>query len=204
MKTINSTSNFFRQCITATAFITFSGICFSGSLSPLVDDFNDAEKNSLGIQRQYMNDSVAGGSTTTKHSVSQGVLSVSGEIVPPRGQPGWASSVLLLEQQGLPQDISAFHGIRLLVKVNKGNLTISANSSEVTNFDYHSAPVAVAPDGKYHEVKIPFTSMKRAWSEQTKLNTKTLTGLSIVAYSLQADTFEFEVDEVSFYTIGAN
>jgi hypothetical protein len=48
-------------------------------------------------------------------------------------------------------------------------------------------------------VKIPFTSMKRAWSEQTQLNTKTITSFSISAYGLQKSAFDFEVDEVSLY-----
>jgi hypothetical protein len=69
----------------------------------------------------------------------------------------------------------------------------------VTNYDYHAAPIAVAADGKFHEVKIPFESMKRAWSEQTPLNTATLNSLSIVAFSLQPASFDFELDEVSFY-----
>lgn len=208
MKTINNTikktNNIVRRCLTAAALMTVSSACFGGTLSPLVDDFNSTKNNSLGIQRQYMNDAMMGGSTTTEQNVSQGILSVSGTIVPPRGQPGWASSVLPLNQQGLPQDASAFHGIRLLVKVNRGNISISAASTEVTNFDYHAAPVTVTPDGKYHEVKIPFSSMKRAWSKQTSLNTETLTSLSIVAYALQADAFAFEVDEVSFYTVGTD
>jgi hypothetical protein len=41
--------------------------------------------------------------------------------------------------------------------------------------------------------------MKRAWSEQTPLNTKTISGLSIVAFALQKADFDFEIDEVSFY-----
>lgn len=169
------------------------------TLDPLVDDFSDAQDNSLGIPRQFVNDTVAGGGTATVQSVSEGVLSVTGEIVPARGQPGWASSVLLLDPQGLPRDASTFEGIRLLVKVNKGNLSISANSTDVTNFDYHAAPVTTASDGKFHEVKIPFASMKRAWSEQTPLNTKTISSLSIVAFDVQKGSFDFEVDEVGFY-----
>ena len=41
--------------------------------------------------------------------------------------------------------------------------------------------------------------MRRAWSEQTELNTTTLSGLSIVAFSLQAAAFDYELDEVGFY-----
>jgi len=209
MKTRNTTAYFFSNSLSVTALLAFSLASFScvfiscasfaGSLNPAIDDFSDIKDNSLGIQRQFINDSVAGGSTTTEQLVSEGVIFLKGEITPPRGQPGWASTVLPLDAQSLPRDASAFEGIRLRVKVNTGNISISANSTEVTNFDYHAAPVTVTADGKFHEVKIPFTSMKRAWSEQTQLNTKTINSLSIVAFSLQKSAFNFELDEVSFY-----
>lgn len=107
--------------------------------------------------------------------------------------------VLPLDSQSLPKDASAFEGVRLLIKINSGSMSISANSTEITNFDYHAAPIAVAADDKFHEVKIPFAAMKRAWSEQTPLNTKTINSLSIVAFGLQKSAFDFAVDEVSFY-----
>ena len=173
----------------------------AGSISTnaKIDDFSDATNNSLGIARQFLNDTVAGGNTTTEINVVEGVIRLKGEIVPPRGQPGWASSVFPLDTQGQPLDASEFNGVRLLVKVNEGNISISANSIEVTNFDYHAAQVLVAADGQFHEIKIPFNSMKRAWSEQTPLNTKTISGLSIVAFALQKANFDFQIDEVSFY-----
>ena len=127
------------------------------------------------------------------------MLSGKGQISPPRGQPGWASTVLLLDPQGLPQDASAYEGIRLLIRVNKGNVSISANSSEITNYDFHATPVARQSDGEFHVVEIPFAKMKRGWSEQTPLNTKTLTSLSLVAFDVQKGSFDFEIDEVSFY-----
>jgi hypothetical protein len=99
----------------------------------------------------------------------------------------------------VPQDASKFEGIRLLIKVDKGSISVSANSAEVTNYDYHAAMVAVQSDGKFHEIKIPFTSMKRAWSEQTELNTATISALSIVAFGMHRTHFDYEIDEVSFY-----
>lgn len=179
--------------------LAFSCLSVAESLSPAIDDFSDVKNNNLGLPRQFLNDSISGGSTTTEQHISEGVLYAQGDIIPPRGQPGWASVVLLLDPQNLPRDASAFVGIRLRIKMNSGNLSISANSTEITNFDYHAAPVAVAADGKFHEVKIPFASMKRAWSEQTTLNTKTISSISISAYGLQKSVFDFELDEVSFY-----
>ncbi len=181
------------------SLLSFCSASYSSELTPLVDDFNHATSNSLGITRQFLDDTIAGGKTKTEIKIIDGKLNIKGEIVPPRGQPGWASSVLLLEQQGLPQDASKFKGIRLLLKVDSGNISISANSSEITNFDYHTAPVSVKADGQFHEVKIPFVSMKRTWSEQTSLNTSTISSLSIVSFGLQATSFNYAVDEVGFY-----
>jgi len=199
MNAINSLILVARKTIVAVICITGLNSAIAGTLEPTVDDFNDPNINSLGIARMFINDTSAGGQTSTQQSVTGGVLSAKGEILPPRGQPGWASAVLLLDPQGLPQDASAYEGIRLLVRVNKGNLSVSANSSEITNFDYHAALVTRQSDGKFHEVRIPFSEMKRAWSEQTPLNTSTLTGLSVVAFDLQKGTFDFEIDEIGFY-----
>jgi hypothetical protein len=189
----------FNRHLSLVAILTFSSASFGGGLSPLIDDFSDATNNNLGIPRQFLNDTLAGGSTTTAQEVVQGIITAKGEIIPPRGQPGWASMVLPLDSQSLPKDASAFEGVRLLIKINSGSMSISANSTEITNFDYHAAPITVMADGKFHEVKIPFAAMKRAWSEQTPLNTKTINSLSIVAFGLQKSAFDFAVDEVSFY-----
>ncbi len=152
-----------------------------------------------GPPRSSPNDTAAGGGTRTRHSVKGGVLSAKGELLPPRGQPGSASIVLPLNPQGRPQDASAFEGVRLHVRVNQGNLSVSANSSEITNFDYHAAQIARQSDGAFHEVKIPFDTIKRAWSEKTPLNPGTIASLSLVAFDIQKGSFDFEIDEVGFY-----
>lgn len=164
-----------------------------------VDDFSDPKKNSLGVERQFIDDTTAGGRSTTQHAFENGVLSAKGNLVPARGQPGWASIALPLNAQELPEDASAYQGVRLVLRVNKGNLSVSANSTEITNFDFHASIVVLKNDGEFHEVKIPFSEMKRAWSAQTKLNTKTLNSLSLVAFGLQKGPFDFEFDEVGFY-----
>jgi hypothetical protein len=199
MKTLNSPVLKLSQAFALTSLLTFSSATLCASLPSLIDDFSNEKDNNLSLARQFMSDTVAGGSTQVEPTISAGILQVTGKIVPPRGQPGWASSILPLSQEGRLEDASQFIGIKLLVKIHSGNMSISANSTEVTNFDYHAALLLVAADGKFHEVKIPFESMKRAWSEQTSLNTSTLNSLSIVVFSLQPASFAFEVDEVSFY-----
>ena len=185
----------------STASVVFATpIAIANDNTPsVIDDFSDSVLATTGHERQFLDDSLAGGSTSAKHTIDSGVLHVTGELVPPRGQPGWASSVLPLNTVGLPFDASAHTGIKLRLKVSKGNVSVSANSTEVTNFDYHAVSVAVRADGQFHEVTIPFSDMKRMWSEQTALNPKTLNSLSIVAYSMQKAAFDFEVDDVRFY-----
>ena len=85
------------------------------------------------------------------------------------------------------------------VKIHTGSLSVSANSTDITNFDYHTAVVMASADGRFHEINLPFDSMKRTWSEQTQLNTKTINSLSIVAFSLNKAPFDYAIDDVSFY-----
>lgn len=165
----------------------------------LVDDFSNSLNNSLGLPRQIMDDKMVGGKTTAAAQVNNGVMHLKGTIEPPRGQIGWASAILLLDPEGKAVDTSAYKGIRLLIKVNHGQLSVSANSTEITNFDYHSAVIATPTDGKFHEVKIPFDSMKRTWSEQITLNKQSINSISLVAFSLQKAPFSYEIDELSFY-----
>ncbi len=189
----------FIQPLLLSTLLASANISFGSGMAPTVDDFNDSQHTSMGFPRYFLNDTMVGGDTKTEQEVTKGVISTKGEIIPPRGQPGWASIALPLAAQGTPKDSSAFEGVRLLIKVNSGNISVSANSTEITNFDYHVAPVAVVADGKFHEIKIPFAAMKRSWSEQIPLNTKTLNSISITAYDMAKGSFDFAVDEVSFY-----
>lgn len=197
-----------RNFLAMVSFVTVASFCFTGSSiaevsstngTAIIDDFNDPNNNTLGTPRQFFSDTVAGGNTTAETKVAEGVMHLKGKIEPARGQPGWASTVLLLNPKGQAINAKHFSGVRLLVKVIQGNLSVSANSVEVTNFDYHTAQLNVVPDGKFHEIKVPFDSMKRAWSEQTTLNTETINSISIIAFDLQKSQFDFSVDEVSFY-----
>lgn len=200
MYKINTTYKLLIKSLTVILLPILSTLCYAETLPALIDNFSNTTNNTLNIPRQFMNDSIAGGSTKTRQTTSQGILSVSGNIVPPRGQLGWASSVLVLDPKGLPKDASRYTGVRLIVKIKKGNLSVSANSAKIDNFDYHSALITTSTKNTFHEIKVPFSSMKRSWSEQTELDPKTLTSLSIVAFSPQSASIDFELDEVGFYT----
>ena len=185
-----------------TLIATLSLVATAATASPapqLVDDFGNPDVNSLGLPRLFADDSSVGGKTTTNYKIIEGALIAKGAIKPPRGQPGWASTVFLLEATGQPQDLSQYKGIQLKIRIQKGNISISANSSEVTNFDYHATAIARKAGDDFQNVKIPFSSMRRAWSEQTALNTKTIASLSLIAFDLQPGSFAFEVEEIRFY-----
>ncbi len=63
------------------AILTFSSASFGGGLSPLIDDFSDATNNNLGIPRQFLNDTLAGGSTTTAQEGAKGIISAKGRNI---------------------------------------------------------------------------------------------------------------------------
>ncbi len=164
----------------------------------LLDDFSDVQNNSLGIPRMIIDDTTAGGKSTSTQTVADGVLSSAGDLAPPRGQPGWVSLILLLGENGTPVDISQYEGVRMNIHVTKGMLSLSVNSTDVQNFDYHAAMIEAGGKG-FKEVKIPFKSLRRAWSEQTKLNAESVASVSLVAVGLQPGSFAFEIDEIGFY-----
>jgi hypothetical protein len=164
----------------------------------LLDDFSHNVRTSVGIDRVVVTDSSTGGSSQLRQSVADGVLTAEGEIKPGRGQLGWVSLVLLLSSTGEPVDLSRYEGIRLRVRVRKGMVSLTANSTEIKNFDFHASLVPRKGD-EFHEVRVPFRDMKRAWSEQTPLNPATINSISLVAVDLQKGAFAYDIDEVGFY-----
>lgn len=184
--------------LTSIAALVFSAASWAGDASALLDDFSNTTRTSIGADRIIMADTTAGGGSSIDQKLTDGVLASVGEIVPARGQPGWVSMVLLTSPNGEAVDLSQYEGIRMRVRVGKGMLSVSANSSEVVNYDYHASIVPHTGDG-IEEVFIPFKDMKRAWSEQTSLNSATIVSVSLVAVGMQKGSFDYDVDEVGFY-----
>jgi hypothetical protein len=198
MKTRITSSSLFRSASLGALFL-LGQLTASASTPSVVDDFSSAETTSIGAPRIVINDASIGGTSHLEQSVTDGVLSAKGEIAPARGQPGFVSMVLPLANPGEAMDLSEYEGIRIRVRIGSGTLSISANSNEVQNFDYHTAVVTRSADGDFHEVRIPWSKMRRVWSEQTSLNPATINSLSLVAAHTQKSTFSYEVDEVGFY-----
>lgn len=193
-----------RWTLTVTAFIAamlaLGPIAVQAASTPtLLDDYSDPTRNKNGVVRLLIDDKGIGSSSHATQKCEKGVLAVKGELVPGRGVPAFISEVSLLSAEGKPKDLTGYQGVRLRVSVTKGILCVQVGSSEITNFDYHtSAPIA-GKRGEFQEVRIPFKDMKRAWSEQTVLNLKSVTSVNLVSFGLSKDTFAYEVQEIGFY-----
>jgi len=165
----------------------------------LLDDFADPARNKNRVERLLIDDATAGSRSQATQQCDNGVLSVKGELRPGRGVPAFISVVSPLSADGKPQDLTGCEGVRIVVKVTEGILCVQVGSSEIDNYDYHtSAPIA-GTTGEFREVRIPFSRMKRAWSEQTQLDLRSVTSLNLVSFSLAKDEFAYEVDEIGFY-----
>jgi hypothetical protein len=196
MKT-NSTSLKYARLLLGLALSLMAPVCGSAEIAAKLDDFSNEAMTSIKTPRMVLNDADLGGQSTANLTTRKGVLQVEGKIVPGRGMPGFVSMVLVLSETGEPQDLSAYKGLRLRVRVNKGTLQVLAASSEIQNFDYHATAIPRSKDFK--EIKIPFTDLKRVWSEQTPLDLSTIVSINLVASGMQPGAFAYEIDEVGFY-----
>lgn len=167
--------------------------------SDLVDDFSNAERTASGAARLTVDDKAMGSQSHAKQQCENGILMVQGELVPGRGLPAFISVPLLLSPEAKPQDLGAYTGVRLRVKITKGIITVQVSSAEIQNFDYHTSAPVVGKRGEFAEVRLPFKDLKRAWSEQIPLNLKTVTSINLVAFGMGREPFAYEVDEIGFY-----
>lgn len=198
--------------ITAVLVIGAVGVCGCGAertkqtdvkqsaVAPfLLDDYEDAKRNKSGAERLLIDDKAAGSQSRAAMRCEDGVMSVQGELIPGRGVPAFISQVSLLSADGKPKDMTGYEGVRLRVKTVRGPLSVQVATATITNFDFHaSAPIA-GKGGEFREVRVPFTAMKRAWSEQTALDLKNVTSVNLVSFGLAKDSFAYAVDEIGFY-----
>ncbi|MCC5025494.1 MAG: CIA30 family protein [Candidatus Synoicihabitans palmerolidicus] len=179
------TSCLLDQLLTSAYPLIFPGLLLgpiyarAESPSMLVDDFADTTYTMNGMPRMVFTDKEAGGQSQATHSFADEIISVQGKLVPGRGTPAFVSIPLVLTPTGNAQDLSDYEGVRIQVKVKQGSLMVQLSSADIVNFDFHtSKPITRNPD-EFKEVRIPFTALKRAWSEQTPLNLKTITSVKI-------------------------
>lgn len=195
-------STHYRFCaavLTSVALLSLAPEIRAADAPLLLDDFSKPDHTHTGAARLLFDDSTAGGKSKATQACEDGVLTVRGQLAPGRGMPAFISVPLLVNPDGQPQDLSAYTGVRLRVRIFKGNLSVQVSSAEIENFDYHtSAPVARDPDG-FQEVRIPFSELHRAWSEQIPLNLQTVTSVNFVSVGMAPGEFAYAVDEVGFY-----
>ena len=172
---------------------------WAAEASAVVDDFSSPEHTYSGAGRMVITDKDAGGQSTAAATYDGGVLKMVGKLAPGRGMPGFVSVPLMLNPTAQPQDLSAFTGVRLRVKVSQGMLMVQVASADITNFDFHTSAAIVRQPGDFQEVRIPFAKMNRAWSEQVPLNLKVITSVNLVAAGMAPGAFTYEVDEIGFY-----
>ena len=183
-----------------TALFALGSIAVQAAATPmLLDDYSDPTRNKNGVERLLIDDKAAGSKSQATQKCENGVLSVKGDLVPGRGVPAFISEVSLLSADGKPKDLTGYQGVRLRVKVTKGILCVQVSSSEIANFDYHTGAPIAGKRGEFQEVRIPFKEMKRAWSEQTVLNLKSVTSVNLVSFGVAKDAFAYEVAEIGFY-----
>ena len=188
-----------RQSPTSESSAASSNAKSSAISAKLLDDYSDPARNKNGGERLLIDDKTAGSQSQATLKCENGVLSVKGDLVPGRGVPAFISAVSPLSADGEPQDLTGYEGVRIIVKVTKGILSVQVATSTITNFDYHASAPVPAKGGDFQEVRIPFKDMKRAWSEQTVIDLKTVTSVNLVSFGLSKDTFAYEVDEIGFY-----
>ena len=183
-----------------TALLAFGPLTAPAAAPPLLlDDYSDPKLNKNGVERLLIDDKTVGSRSQATLKCENGVLSVKGDLVPGRGVPAFISQVSLLSVDGKAKDLSSYEGVRLRVKVTKGILCVQVGSLEITNYDYHTSAPITGKRGEFQEVRIPFKEMKRAWSEQTVLNLKSITSVNLVSFGMAKDSFAYEIREIGFY-----
>lgn len=181
------------------ALFALGSIAAQAAAPMLLDDYSDPKRNKNGAERLLIDDKAAGSKSQATQKCENGVLTVKGDLVPGRGVPAFISEMSLLSADGKPKDLTGYQGVRLRVKITKGILYVQVASSEINNFDYHTGTPIAGKRGEFQEVRIPFKEMKRAWSEQTTLNLKSITSVNLVSFAMAKDAFAYEVDEIGFY-----
>lgn len=183
-----------------TAIVAVGSLAVQAATAPLLlDDYSDPTRNKNGVERLLLDDKAVGSQSQATQKCEQGVLKVDGELTPGRGVPAFISLASPLSPDGKPRDLTGYEGVRIRVKIIKGTVYVQVSSSEIQNYDYHgSAPIA-GKHGEFQEIRIPFKGMKRAWSEQTVLDLKSITSVNLVSFGLAKEAFAYEVDEIGFY-----
>ncbi len=169
--------------------------------APLVDDFSrPGLASSIGQDWSVDTDGAWGGSSTATATRSKGTMRVHGALKPAAGRPAMAGISLRFNAEGGPVDISAFAGVRLRIKVTKGQPVLKLMSHHVTNYDYHA--YALSASDAYQQIDIPFAKFGQLWSQPIEWTGTDVTGIAIWAGGIAAADYDFTIDSIEFYRAG--
>ena len=146
-----------------------------------------------------MTDKVRGGASTFSLVEREKTGHFSGKLSPTSNNPyAWAGSTMALASGNTPQDLSAFKGVKVKVKVEKGDVYISLPISDVKNYDFHM--FTLKAEVGWQEVEIPFTSFQQYFlNPKIELTGKNIIGITLGASGMQAGEFSFEIEYIDLY-----
>ncbi|MEM6343834.1 MAG: CIA30 family protein [Bacteroidota bacterium] len=159
-----------------------------------ISDFSEAKQN-----WQALSDQIQGGASSVETNIADGIFKMKGKLQTTQRMPfGWVLISHDFDSNRQPVNISAFEGIKIRYKLNKGNMYVSLSDERITNFDYH-AFVLEGGEG-WQEVQIPFSEMGQTFSRPAMewLGEKII-AINFGASGAQPMEFEMEVDWVVFY-----
>lgn len=164
----------------------------------LIDDFSSESLiSSAGPEWSVDTDASFGGGSTAHLEHGDGVLRVTGKLLPKSGTPGLAGISLRLDPKS-PVDLSSFTGIRIRVAARVASLQLKVITAGVTNYDYHAAVIGASDE--LRTVEVPFSSLRQFWSAPMPWKGTDVLGVALwVGNFGMPQEFEFAVDSIELY-----
>ncbi|MEL6853376.1 MAG: CIA30 family protein [Bacteroidota bacterium] len=144
-----------------------------------------------------ISDKSQGGNSVIRMKVAEEKAHIQGSLKPRQGGFGWAGLSHEFVGAGKPVDLSAYTGIKLRLKINKGSVYVSMQDMRVTNFDYHMSMLPRGT-GEWQEVELPFDKFRQFFSDPISWDGKAVQGLMVGASGMAGD-FDFEIDYIKLY-----
>lgn len=175
-----------------------TGYDSSAQAQLLLDDFESGTLTSrLGTAWRIHQDAAIGGESSVTYAHEEGILRVTGQIVPASGSIGYIELRVPLDTGGSLRDLSGFKGVQVRLRVTAGLLALKLLSPQVTNFDYHA--VLLTPHPGFQELRLPFSAFRQLWSSPISWDGSQVAGFALIVGGTEAGPFAYEVDEVVFY-----
>lgn len=165
----------------------------------LVDDFSSPTMHPGGASEWNLeSDSSFGGTSSVSAVRTGGTMRVRGALAPGNGRPGIAGVTFQFDSAGAPFDVSAFDGVRLRIRVDKGTPTLKLLSAGIRNYDYHTGFLAVKPG--MNTIDIPFASCRQLFSAQVPWTGLDMLGLAVWDVAMTPERYDFTIDSIELYS----